>query len=296
MSLTHEPGVAALRLLVAVADEGGLGAGARAVGMAQSNASRTLAGLEQRLGLTLVTRSAAGSTLTADGELIVEWARSVVMAMDRLLQGVAALQHEGRDLVVSASMTIAEYLAPSWLAAMRRDHPGVAASMVIHNSADVIDDVRRGRVGLGFVEGPEVPGDLQRVRVGADRLVVVVAPEHPWADRRGGVTVEELGVTALVERERGSGTRSFLDQAVPGRRVAPLVELSSNGAVVAAVAAGLGPAVLSIHAVLSGLVAGRLLAVPIVGGSIERDLHAVWRGPSEPTGPAALFLATAMGA
>ncbi|MFD0867374.1 LysR family transcriptional regulator, partial [Tessaracoccus lubricantis] len=215
MSGPGEPSIAALRLLVAVADEGGLGAGARAVGMAQSNASRTLAGLEQRLGLALVARSAAGSSVTRDGELAVEWARDVVRCVDRLMQGVAALRSEDRELVVAASMTIAEYLAPGWLATLRREHPEVGARMVIHNSADVIDDVRHGRAGLGFVEGPLVPPDMHRQRIGTDRLVVVVAPDHPWAERRGGVTVEELAATPLVEREPGSGTRSFLDQAVP---------------------------------------------------------------------------------
>lgn len=291
-----EPGIAALRLLVATADEGGLGAGARAVGMAQSNASRSLATLERQLGLTLVNRSAAGSTMTADGELAVEWARGVVGAMDTLLHGVAALRGTGRHLTVAASMTIAEYLAPGWLARLHREHPEVAARLIIHNSADVIDDVRHGRAGLGFVEGPDVPSDIRRLRIGADRLVVVIAPEHPWAERHGGVAVGELAATPLVEREPGSGTRSILDQAVQTVRVPPLVELPSNAAIVAAVAAGLGPAVLSIHAVRGALAAGQVLAVPIVGGGIERDLHAVWVGPTSPTGAAALLLTEVLAA
>ena len=296
-NMTVEPSVAALRLLVAVADEGGLGAGARAVGMAQSNASRVLATLERQLALTLVTRSSAGSAMTGDGALTVEWARSVVDAMDRLAEGTAALRGAGKDLVVAASMTIAENLMPSWLAGLRRDHPEVAASFFIHNSTDVIDDVRRGRASLGFVEGPDIPQDVRRRKVGSDQLVAVIAPDHPWADRRGGVTVEELAATSLVEREAGSGTRSFLDHATQGlARRAPLVELPSNAAIVAAVAAGLGPAVLSIHAVRTSLAAGHLLAVPIVGGAIERDLHAVWIGPAELTGPGALLLEATYGA
>ena len=80
-----EPGLPALRLLVAVAEQGSLGAAAREIGMAQSNASRALAGLERRLGFAVVHRSAAGSDVTPEGALVVGWAREVVEAMDRLM-------------------------------------------------------------------------------------------------------------------------------------------------------------------------------------------------------------------
>lgn len=279
----EEPGLPALRLLVAIADHGALGAAAREIGMAQSNASRALAGLERRLGFAVVRRSSTGSTLTPEGVLVVGWARDVVDAMDRLTMGATAVRGEGgAQLAVAASMTIAEYLAPAWLAALRRTHPGLAVSMQIMNSAAVIDAVRHGRVDVGFIESPDVPADVHSVAVGTDRLVVIIAPDHPWAERRGGVPIEEIATTPLVEREEGSGTRGFLDRAAADhglvQRAAPLAELTSNSAIVAGVAAGLGPAVLSIHAVRGALADGRVLAVPVVGGSIARDLRALWIG------------------
>lgn len=296
-----EPGVAALRLLVAIGDHGALGAAAREIGMAQSNASRALAGLERRLGFAVVRRSAVGSTLTPEGSLVVGWAREVVEAMDRLVTGAAAVRGGGAgELVVAASMTIAEYLAPAWLAALRRARPELAASLQILNSAAVIDAVRHGRVDVGFVESPDVPDDVQSVPVGSDRLVVIIAADHPWADRRGGVTVEEIAATPLVEREAGSGTRLFLDRTAAGRgvtrRAGPVAEMSSNSAIVAGVAAGLGAAVLSSHAVRGALADGRVLAVPVLGGAIERELRAVWIGGARPPGTADRLIEIALSA
>ncbi len=288
-----DPGLPALRLLVAIADHGALGAAAREIGMAQSNASRALTGLERRLGLGLVRRSAAGSSLTPEGVLVVGWARDVVDAMDRLTAGATAVRGGGTEVGVAASMTIAEYLAPAWLAALRRARPGLAVTMQIMNSTGVVDAVRHGRADVGFIESPDVPDDVHSVAVGTDRLVVIIAPDHPWADRRGSVTVEEVAETALVEREAGSGTRQFLDRAAADhgipRRIAPMAELTSNAAIVAAVAAGMGPAVLSIHAVRGALVDGRVLGVPVVGGPIERELRAMWiGGPTPPPAVAGL--------
>lgn len=278
-----EPGLPALRLLVAVAEQGSLGAAAREIGMAQSNASRALAGLERRLGFAVVHRSAAGSDVTPEGALVVGWAREVVEAMDRLMAGAGAVTASaGGAVTVAASMTIAEYLAPVWLAALRRVHADAAVSLEILNSDAVIEAVRHARVAVGFVESPDVPDDVSSRLVGRDRLMVIIPPEHPWAERRGAVTVGELAGTSLVEREPGSGTRRFLDRAAASAgvstRATPVAQLSSNAAIVAAVAAGLGPAVLSNHAVRGALMDGRVLAVPVEGGQIERELRAVWMG------------------
>ncbi|WP_227878649.1 helix-turn-helix domain-containing protein [Arthrobacter dokdonensis] len=55
------PDLAALELFVAVTEQGSLSAGARRVGMAQPNASRAMARLEQHLGLALLDRRTGGS-------------------------------------------------------------------------------------------------------------------------------------------------------------------------------------------------------------------------------------------
>lgn len=76
-----------MQLLVYVAEKGSLGGAARAVGMAQPNASRSITRLERQLGLTLIPRSPAGSTLTTEGKVVVSWAREVLTSAEHLLVG-----------------------------------------------------------------------------------------------------------------------------------------------------------------------------------------------------------------
>ena len=134
-----------------------------------------------------------------------------------------------------------------------------------------------GRVALGFVEGPSVPAGLTSRVVGHDRLVLVVAPGHAWADRTVPVSAAELANTPLVVRETGSGTRETLDRALRGiDRTAPRVALGSNAAVKGAAIAGEGAAVLSRYAVEMELAAGRLVAVPLEVAGLDRTLRAVW--------------------
>lgn len=286
-----------LRLLVGTADHGSLSASARAAGIAQSNASRSLRTLERRLGYTLLRRSTRGSTLTQEGVLTVEWAREVLDGVDRLSAGADALAHRGQEeLAIAASMTIAEHLLPGWIGAFRARRPGVATRLRVMNSAQVIEAVDGGDVGLGFVETPDLAARLQHVTVFTDQLVVVAGPGHAWTRRDEPLEPAELAVTALVEREEGSGTRAFLDRLVDDHRPAPLVELNSNSAICQAVVEGIGPAVLSRLAVEGALRTGQLVEVPTRGRSLGRSLQAVWRDPLPGGGAAADFVEVARGA
>ncbi|GAA0419863.1 LysR family transcriptional regulator [Streptomyces luteireticuli] len=280
------PDLGSLDLLLAVARLGSLGRAARELGITQPAASGRLRGMERMLGVALVERSPRGSRLTPAGVLVTDWARRIVEAAEAFDAGVQALRGR-RDsrLRVAASMTIAEYLLPGWLIALRGGRPDTAVSLFAGNSAAVAERVLAGEADLGFVEGLEVPAGLDAAVIGHDRLVLVVAPAHPWVRRHRPVGVDELAATPLVLRERGSGTRQVLDAALsePAR---PLLELASTTAVKAAVVSGAGPAVLSELAVGEELAGRRLVEIPVAGVSLRRDLRAVWPRGQRPGGPA----------
>ncbi|MBZ4320176.1 LysR family transcriptional regulator [Streptomyces huiliensis] len=283
------PDLAALELLLAVARLGSLGRAARELGITQPAASGRLRGMERMLGVALVERSPRGSRLTPAGVLVTDWARRIVEAAEAFDAGAQALRTR-RDsrLRVAASMTIAEYLLPGWLIALRTQRPGTAVSLFAGNSAAVAARLLAGRADLGFVEGLEVPPGLDGAVIGHDRLVLVAAPGHPWARRRAPLARAELAAAPLILRESGSGTRQVLDAALAAEDgpAPPLLELASTTAVKAAVVSGAGPSVLSELAVGDELAARRLVEVPVAGLSLRRDLRAVWPLGQRPVGPA----------
>jgi len=283
------PDLGALELLLAVARLGSLGRAARELGITQPAASSRIRAMERRLGVALVDRSPRGSRLTAPGALVTDWARRVVEAAEAFDAGVHALR-DRRDsrLRVAASMTIAEYLLPGWLIALRALRPDTAVSLLAGNTAAVAGRLLDGEADIGFVEGLETPNGLDGTVIGHDRLTVVTAPGHPWARRRTPPDAAELAATPLILRERGSGTRQVLDAALAahGGLAAPLLELASTTAVKAAVVSGAGPAVLSRLAVGEELAARRLVEIAVPDIPLRRDLRAVWPSGPHPTGPA----------
>jgi DNA-binding transcriptional LysR family regulator len=278
-------------LLLSVAQLGSVGAAAREHGITQPAASARISHLERRLGLHLLQRSPRGSRLTEHGALVADWARAAVDAATVLDAGLTSLRGSVQSqLAVAASMTVAEYLLPRWLVALRTVAPQAAVALTTGNSEDVVRSVLEDRARLGFVEGPDLPSGLVARTVAHDELTLIVAPEHPLARRRSGVDAGELAATPLVSRERGSGTRRYLERAL--RRgpdlalVPPLLELPSTTAIKNAVADGVAPAVLSSLAVAGDLAAGSVRAVPVLGLDLTRPLRMIHRKDGRLVGPA----------
>ena len=285
-------------LLLSVARLGSVGLAGAEHGISQPAASTRIRRLERQLGVPLIERSPRGSRLTPDGELVAEWAQAAIDAAAALDAGVTSLRARSDAVLrVAASMTVAEYLLPGWLTTLRARDPGTAVALTAGNSTEVAAAVLDGTADIGFVEGPDLPPGLASHQVGADRLTVVVPPGHRWERRRSGITAAELAATPLVAREPGSGTRRYVEQALNSQagldRVPPVAQLSSTTAIKSAVAAGIGPAVLSSLAVAPELAAGALRAVKVTGLDLNRRLLAVWAEGRQLIGPAADLRAVA---
>lgn len=285
-----------LRTLVLVAESGSIGQAAARLGHAQPTISRRMAALERRLQVTLLDRSKQGSSLSPAGQVVVDWAATLLASADDFSRSVALLREgQGDRLRVAVSMTIAEHHALRWAGELRERAPGATVSFLVHNSTQVADLVESGDADLGFVESPTVRSSLRRRRVGWDDLVVAVTPGHPWARRKEPLTPAVLAAAPLLVREQGSGTRETLDHALRrhGLEVEPAVEMASNTALKSAALAGLGAAVLSGLALTAELDAGTLVPVDVAEVSLRRPLTCVWRGDASLSASAADLMAVA---
>ncbi|KMS90578.1 LysR substrate-binding domain-containing protein [Prauserella rugosa] len=291
------PDVESLRLLVFVGQDGSLTTAATRAGMTQPAASKRISSLERRFGLRLLERSPTGSTVTAAGRLVCEWAERVLEDLQLMLEGVEALRRERTaQLSLAASLTVAEHLLPTWIGDLRRNSPELHVGLQVLNSTRVCELALHGEIDLGFIESPRRLRGLRSQVVARDRLVLVVAPGHPWSRRRHPIDAAKLAGTPLISRETGSGTRDTVEQALLATGLTPadpLLELGSTAAVRSSVATGAGPALLSELVVAQDLAAGTLREVPTTGIELHRTLRAVWRADTTPSGTTADLLAIA---
>jgi DNA-binding transcriptional LysR family regulator len=284
-------------LLLSVAELGSIGRAATAHGMSQPSASERLRTLEARVGVALLERTSRGARLTTAGQLVAGWAAPVLARAVDLDAGLTSLRADRQSqLKVAASLTVAEYLLPAWLIALRQVSPDTATVLTAGNSVHVAEQVLADRADLGFIESTDVPAGLTSRVVAVDELVLVVAPDHPWARRRR-VAAAKAAATPLASREPGSGTRQAWEHALRTAGItesaAPLLEMSSTTAIKAAAIGGIGPAVLSVHAVAAELTTRALVRVEVSDLDLHRALRAVWPSGRTPRGPASDLLTIA---
>ena len=282
------PDIAALDVVVTVARLGSMGAAARDLGLSQQAVSSRVRTVEHELGVEIFVRSPAGVDVTANGQVVLEWANALVSRASEFMAGIDSLTGARRaTLVVAASKTVAEYLVPAWIAtlATRTD---ARISVRPMNSADVIDTVRTGEADLGFIESPGPAGGLDSALVSMDELYVVVAPDHPWARTRT-ITADTLAEAPLIQREPGSGIRITLAEALAERGLQPaepLIELRSVTAMRTSVLTSSAATVLSRLSVADDITAGRLVRIDVEGLRMVRPLRAVWTPNVTLRGPA----------
>jgi DNA-binding transcriptional LysR family regulator len=120
-----------LRCLIAIVDAGGFTGAAAELGLSQPAVSRTLAALEDALGVRLLRRTSREVLPTAAGQRVLTRARRVLAEVEDL--GREARSGGGRVRVGHAWATVGER-TPEFQHRWADQHPDVALHLVRHNS------------------------------------------------------------------------------------------------------------------------------------------------------------------
>jgi DNA-binding transcriptional LysR family regulator len=254
-----------LRIFVAVAERQHLTRGAAALHLSPSAVSTAIRTLEDRYGARLFNRVGRQIELTDTGQRFLPEARAALAAAAAAELSLAeSTSLTAGSLRLQASQTVAAYWLPLVLMRFRAQYPGVALSLEIGNTESVARQVREGGADLGFIEG-EVDEPLLAMRVvAADRLVLLAAPEHPWATGRPP-DAAQLTAGRWILRERGSGTRSAFEASLRADGIDPdaldvVLTLPSNEAILSALGAG----------AYLGVASGRVAAAALAAGQLAR--------------------------
>jgi DNA-binding transcriptional LysR family regulator len=279
-----------LAAFAAAVESASIHGAADALDLTQSAVTKRIQSLERRIGGELLERGRFGARPTELGRAVYPPARRALQELEEVRRA-AELSRADRapQLALAASATIGEALLPGWLAEFRSDQPGVKPTLEITNSTGAIAALRARRAEIAFVEGLDPLTDWEWFCVRRDRLVVVVAAGHRWARRRS-IAAAALTSEPYLTRELASGTREVADAALAtaGVTLMPSLQASSLQTLARALAGG-GFTLLSELAIDSDRRAGRLVAIPVRGVDLERELRAVRRRRPALTGAARTF-------
>lgn len=268
-----------LRIFVEVAQRQHLTQAAAALFLTPSAVSSSIKALEERYGTALFHRIGRRIELSDAGRIFLQEAQRTLTSARAAENMLSELGQMRRGmLAIHASQTIASYWLPRLLVQFNQAYPAIDLTLEVGNTDSVAQAILLGGADLGFIEGDIDEPALAIEAVDADQLVVVVAPDHPWA-AGAPLTAADLLQAQWILRETGSGTRSAFEKALSDMGVAVAtmqvaLSLPSNEAVRSAVMAGpfataISELVVASH-VQAGLLARAALVLPARGFSMLR--------------------------
>jgi DNA-binding transcriptional LysR family regulator len=263
----------------AVAETGSFTGAARALFLTQSGVSKHIRLLEEELGTTLFDRLARRVELTAPGRILHDTTREMIRLIQDAEARIAEADGPAGTLRVAASVTAGTYILPPALAEFRERHERVDVRVDVLLGDNVVHAVLENAADVGIV-GQAI--DDERLVVQPflpDELVAIVPSRHAWARRRSLPLARLLDAVLLLPRP-GSGTRRAVEEELARQRVKPrrVLEYGNTEAVMKAVGAGLGVALVSARAAERESAAGAVVVVRVRGSAeVHRHFATVWR-------------------
>jgi DNA-binding transcriptional LysR family regulator len=226
-----------LEIFIAICQQGTITGAADRIGLSQAATSQALAELENQLQRRLFDRNGRRLKQNAAGTELLPGA---IEALDRVREIERGPGTLSLNIRLCASLTVGNYMLPSFIGRFARRHPGARFQLDVGNTEHVIASVRQFESDAGWIEGLARDPHLRSFPWREDRLVIIAAPDHPLAGRR--VAEAALADASWVLREKGSGTREVFEEAIAGKFKLPdsSLELGGIGAVKRAVMAGVG--------------------------------------------------------
>lgn len=190
-----------LRCLVAIVEEGTFTDAAITLGVSQAAVSRTLASLEQALGVRLLRRTSREVNPTATGTRVLAHARRVLGEVDELVR--EATSGHTRLRVGYAWSALGRH-TPAFQRRWRAAHPEVDLHLVRVNHATA--GLAEGACDLAVVRRPPSDHRFDSAIVGLERRLCAMASDDPLARRRSIRLADISGRTLLVDRRTGTTT------------------------------------------------------------------------------------------
>lgn len=166
--------------------------------ISQSAMSTALSELEKQLGFQVFERDNRKVLVTPLGQQVLDRARSIELQMEDLKK-LADSQREPLSTPLSLGVipTIGPYLLPRVLPELQNRYPGLQLNIVEDQSADVLDQLRRGALDAAIIALPYDCDGLLTFPFWQEDLLWIIHADDENADVRKA-TVDDLASTHLM--------------------------------------------------------------------------------------------------
>ena len=217
-----------LEYIVAIDRERHFTKAARKCFVTQATLSMMVRKLEEELGLQIFDRSKKPVISTAEGQVILDYARKVLQDIVMLKESAQELrgEHAG-DVRIGVIPTLAPYLLPLFLKSLAVRHPRLRVSIRELTTSRIISELQHGNLDIGLVATPLYESTLEEHPLFYEEFYAYASeteklptkkyllpkhinPEHLWLLEEGHCMRSQLfNLCALRIKDEGQQTLNY---------------------------------------------------------------------------------------
>lgn len=237
-----------LKTFIAVVEHKNFTKAGEYLNLSQPSVSTHIKNLENYYGVTLINRSIKHKSIiiTENGYKLYNRSKEIIHLLDTTYMEVRDISDTIKGTIkVGASLTIGEYILPTFLTVFREKYPDIEVDIFIENTSLIAESLKDLTIDIGFIEGVSSFPNLNQEYLLEDKMVLAVPYNSNWIDKE--FSFDMLQNQSWVAREEGSGTREYLNMFFNSNKIITknIMVLGSNYAVKEAVRNGLGITVIS---------------------------------------------------
>lgn len=267
-----------LRALVELAaHDGHMTEAAASLGVPQSSMSRRIHALEKELKVPLLIRDGRIVRLTSAAEGLARHLREPLRQIDMVLgEVVGAVDPDHGTVRFGFPLTMGSGRIPDLLADFRRQYPGIKVLLKQAHGSALGADLLTGELDLALVI--PAPGRLKHVRIGTQRIQVVVPAQHRLASMNE-VQLSDLEYETFIANPPSYNLRRLTESWCGEAGFSPDVafEVTEFATIRELIRRGLGIALLPRDDYNRTGLAER----PLVGDHYRRDIVLAWGAIAE---------------
>ncbi|MEM0897040.1 MAG: LysR family transcriptional regulator [Verrucomicrobiota bacterium] len=188
-------------------------------GVTQSAVSQQIRSLESKFDVTLIERGKKNFSMTPEGKVFLEAARSILEIFNGIGDSFQELQDRvAGSLRVATVFSLGLHELPPIVKQYRGRFPEVELKVDYLRSNQVYTEVVEGRADLGIVAYPAKRKGVVVEEFAQDQLVCICPPEHELASQNG-IRLKDLGGRKFIAFEPDLPTRKAVDRALRAANV-----------------------------------------------------------------------------
>lgn len=248
---------------------------ANQLSLTQPAVSHHINQLEDELGVKIFNRSKGNLKLTAQGEIVLMYAKRFKSLYGKMQQSIIDEKHQLTKLTIGITHTSESNFMMEVLAKYCSLNEGVSITIITDSIKNLYNMLTNYELDLAVVEGKISDSNINSLLLGTDYLVLVCSNGHKLA-KKSMVTINDIKKEKMILRLPNSGTRNLFIAHLASLNMSlsefnVILEVDNIATIKDLIRRDFGVSILARSACLDELSKGKITVLPIENLSMVRE-------------------------